>query len=329
MRRLLRIHEFHVALAIAVLAASIGIANPTFLTLSTLYDLLKSCVEPGLFALGVLVVLVSGGIDISFAAIGIFSLYATARILEGARFSGAAACAFLLAGGIGTALGAANAALISRFRLPTLIVTLGTAGAFRGAMLGFIGTAMITDIPQDLVGFARISLFRRTLESGETIGLSVFVLILAAAAIGVWLFLRYTMLGRCAYAMGGNLEAAERAGFSLGRARLAIYGGVGFLSGIAGLVHGAMMRNADPFDLVGTELGVIAAAVLGGASITGGRGSVLGTVLGVFLIVLVNNSLIFLSVPPYWKRAVVGLVIIASIAISAQANRARRRGGSA
>ncbi|MBN1420170.1 MAG: ABC transporter permease [Planctomycetes bacterium] len=327
MRRLLRVREFHLALVIVALAASIGIANPAFLSLSTLYDLLKSCVVPGLFALGVLVVLVSGGIDISFTAIGIFSLYAAARILEGARFPGAAACAFLLAASIGTALGAANAGLISRFRLPALIVTLGTAGAFRGAMLAFLGTAMITGIPEGLVRLARFSLFRRTLESGETIGLSIFVVILGVAAIAVHLFLRHTMLGRCAYAMGGNLEAAERAGFSLGRARLAIYGGVGFLSGIAGLAHGAMMRNADPFDLVGTELTVIAAAVLGGASITGGRGSVLGTLLGVFLIAMINNSLIFLGVPPYWKRAVVGLVIIASIAISAQAG--RRMGGSA
>ena len=118
--------------------------------------------------------------------------------------------------------------------------------------------------------------------------------------------------------MGGNVVAAERSGVNLRGTHFFVYGLVGCLAGLGGLMHASMMRYAQPFDLVGSELVVIAAVVLGGASITGGKGSVPGTVLGVFLLVTVHNSLLLIGIPPYWQKVVVGADIIGSTAVAAR-----------
>jgi simple sugar transport system permease protein len=138
------------------------------------------------------------------------------------------------------------------------------------------------------------------------------------AAVAVWLILRYTMPGRGVYALGGSPVAAERAGFNIRRVQFFIYGFVGLLSGTAGVVHASTMRNANPFDLVGMELLVIAAVVLGGANIAGGSGTVVGTILGVFLLVIINNSLILLRIPSYWQKVAIGLVILVSTGVTAR-----------
>jgi simple sugar transport system permease protein len=295
----------------------IGTMNPAFFSLANAFDLMKSSVVMGLLGIGVLLVLVSGGIDISFTAVAAFSMYVTCRILVAADYSGSVLVAFVLAGALGAGLGLVNAVFISWFRLPTLIVTLGTASLFRGFLLAFIGTAIINNLPPGLVRFSRWTIFSERLPSGETIGLSVSFFLLVLVAVAAWVFLRYTLAGRGIFAMGGNLEAAERAGFNLTGLRFLIYGVVGCLSGVAGIVHASMMRNANPFDLLGTELTVIAAVVLGGASITGGTGSVLGTLLGVGMMITINNSLILLQIPSYWQRVAVGLIIIASTGVAA------------
>ncbi len=328
MKKILLNHELLLGLVVVAAALAIGAQNPAFFTLGNVYDLLKSSVVPGIFALGVLIVLVSGGIDISFTAIAAFSMYVTSTILLGRAVSAPTAAAFLLAGTIGCLLGMVNAVFISFFRLPTLIVTLGTASLFTGCLRAFIGTKVIYDLPPGLVRFSKALLFERTLPRGETIGLSPSVFLFLGAALVTWFLLRYTMVGRGIYAMGGNPEAAARAGFSLTRLRFLIYGSVGFLSGIVGIVHTAMMRKADPFDLVGMELVVIAAVVLGGAGIFGGRGTVLGTVLGVLLIVMINNSLILVGIPSYCQKAIVGVIILASTGLSAQGQRLTQRGGA-
>jgi len=123
------------------------------------------------------------------------------------------------------------------------------------------------------------------------------------------------MLGRSFYAMGGDRESAERAGFNILRTQLIIYGFAGLLSGIGGMIVGALFRQANPFSIVGTELDIIAAAVLGGASIAGGRGSVIGTLLGVVLITIAKNSLVLLGIPSEWQRVIVGFFILLGTAI--------------
>ena len=326
MRRLLRRQEFWLALITLVLGVGIGLANPAFWSLANLFDLCKSSTVMGLFALGVLIVLVSGGIDVSFAAIGAFSMYVTSKVLFALGFQGSAAIAFLLAALIGVSLGLFNALFIAFFRLPTLIVTLGSASLFRGFLLAFIGTTIVNNLPEGMVRFSKLTLWERTLPDGTTVGLSSSFLLFVLACLLTGFLLQRTMLGRGIYALGGNPVAAERAGFRIRRQQFIIYGLVGLLSGVAGLAHACMMRNANPFDLVGLELNVIAAVVLGGASITGGRGTVLGTVLGVLLIVTINNSLILLDIPSYWQKVVTGLVILVSTAITARTGGRRIHG---
>jgi simple sugar transport system permease protein len=326
MRRLLRRQEFWLALLLLVLGTGLGLANPAFWSLANLLDLCKSSTVTGLFALGVLVVLVSGGIDVSFAAIGAFSMYVTSKALLALNLGGSAAVAFFLAGAIGISLGLINGLFIALFRLPTLIVTLGSASLFRGFLLAFIGTTIVNNLPPGMIRFSKLTLWERTLPDGTVVGLPASFLLLVMAALLVDFVLRWTMLGRGIYALGGSLIAAARAGFRIRRQQLFIYGLVGVLSGVAGLVHACTMRNANPFDLVGLELNVIAAVVLGGASITGGRGTVLGTMLGVLLVVAINNSLILLNIPSYWQKVVTGLVILASTGITARTSGQRVRG---
>jgi simple sugar transport system permease protein len=321
LQRTVRTQEFVVGMTVIALSLLIGAINPVFFSVANLFDLLRSATVEMLFALGVLIVIASGGIDVSFTAVAVFSLYTSVRILNGMDYDGGMALPYLLASLIGVTLGLFNGLLIALFKLPTLIVTLGTQSLFRGFLLFFIGGIIIRDIPDGMTAFARSSLLTITAPNGALVNLHVAVLLPLAAGIITWLLLNYTMLGRSVYALGGAPEAAERAGFNIRRTQLFIYAFVGLLSGIAGMTYGALNRQANPFDLVGTELDVIAAVVLGGATITGGRGSVIGTLLGVMLIVIINNSLILVGIPSVWQRVVIGAIIIIGTGVSAYQSR--------
>lgn len=316
MKKLFLKNEFLVALTIIALSLVIGTVNHAFFSLANLFDILRSSVVMGIFAVGVLIVIISGGIDVSFTAIAVFSMYVTTKILIALNFQGPIAVALLLSAGIGLLLGLVNAALISSFKLPTLIVTLGTQSMYRGFMLAFIGSAYIIDIPQGMIRFSKLDLIRLPTAAG-TIGLHFSIVLLLITVVFSWYLLRYTMLGRGIFALGGAAVAAERVGFNIRGIQYFIYGFVGFISGMAGVVHSSLARMANPFDIVGTELNVIAAVVLGGARITGGHGTILGTLLGVCLIVVMNNSLILLGVPSYWQQVVVGLLIILGTGVPA------------
>jgi len=140
--------------------------------------------------------------------------------------------------------------------------------------------------------------------------LPVSVLALFIAAVVTWWLLNRTMMGRGVYAMGGSLPIAERLGYNLRSIHLFVFGYTGMLAGIAGILHVSTNRLANPFDLVGTELDVIAAVILGGARITGGTGTVVGTLLGVVLVTLINSVLILIGVPTTWQKVIIGAFIL-------------------
>ncbi len=305
-------HEIIILVIIVLLSIIIGSINHAFFSMGNIYSLLKSSIVMGIFALGVLLVLVSGDIDISFTAIGAFCMYVTGKIVINFMPDSSMIVIMIISGLMGISLGLINAIFISLFKLPGLIVTLGTASMFRGIMLTFIGTRIINKLPDSMVAFSKLKFLNYTLTDGRVVGLSSAFLIFVFLAVIVALMLKYTVIGRAIYALGGDRVATARAGFNIKAVQFFIYGTVGFLSGIAGILHSAFMRNAIPFDLVGDELTVIAAVVLGGTSITGGKGTVFGAVLGVFLLVLINNSLILVGIPSYWQKAVIGLIILIS-----------------
>ena len=298
------------AALIVITCAIIGTLNPDFLHIATLFDILRASAIRGLLALGVFVVLAAGGLDVSFTAIAAFVMYALTLIvvnfLPGAGIVPILVCAGL-AGGI---LGAMNGLLVNALRAPALIVTIGTQYALRGALLSFVGTALFMNIPASMSDFGQFPLATVTTARGLTVTLPAYVLLTVLAALATWWILNYTLIGRAIFAVGGKPEIAARLGFRVGHVRVFVFAYAGMLAGVAGVLHVSANRLANPFDLAGTELPVIAAVVLGGARITGGSGTVLGTMLGVILITLVSSVLILLGIPSSWQTAILGGFII-------------------
>lgn len=317
MKKVVQTSEFYVAVVVLALFLVIGSQNEAFFTTANLFDLIRSGVVPGIFVMCAMLVIVSGGIDVSFPAIATFSMFSATKILHSIQYDGPVIAAFLLSGLIGLFLGIINAVFISLFRLPTLIVTLGTSSMFSGFLLTFVGSSQISDLPRPLLAFSKEQIFKFTNESGITVGLPAAVLITLGVIVSVAMLLRYTMIGRGIYALGGDAVSAERVGFSPVRLQFFIYSLVGLLAGIAGMIHTTMMRNSNPVDLLGTELLIIAAVVLGGTRITGGHGTVLGSLLGLILVVTIQNSLILLGIPSYWQRFVIGALILIGTGVAA------------
>lgn len=318
-------NEGVLALTIVVLVLAVGIADASFWTLSTMLNIVTSTLDNLIFAMGALIVIISGGIDVSFMAIGIFAGYSVVVLTNRTGFGADTAwVGFALAGVIGVGLGTLNALSIAALRLPTLIATLGTQGIIRGVLLAYVGSKVVPNYPAALNDLSTNYLVTAHGAGGDT-RLSILILPAIVICVLVSLMLRYTMVGRGIFAIGGEAESARRAGFPVTRIQIFIYLLVGLLAGIAGLMHVTQVRLANPYELVGGELDVIAAVVLGGASIFGGKGSVLGTVLGVVLIALIRNSLILLGVPGTWQRAAVGAMLIIGVTAQVLSSSARRR----
>lgn len=300
-----------------------SIVDPNFLSIATLFDLFRNGLIMGIFAIGVLLVLISGGIDVSFTALAAFAMYATTKTLVMLGVGESVVLAFLMAGAVGLVLGLVNAFFVATLRLPTLIVTLGTLSAFRGALLTFLGSDLISNVPGGMRDLSRSMLIRGTNAEGYFYSLPSAVLVLLVVVVLTWLILYRTMLGRNIFAIGGSIESARRIGIPVRRTQYFVYVYVGVISGIAGIVHASLARVANPFDLVGLELSVIAAVVLGGARLSGGTGTITGTLLGVALIVVIDNSLITLGIPSTWQNVVIGLLILLGTGVPAwQARRA-------
>ncbi len=254
--------------------------------------------------------LISGGIDVSFTAIAAFTMYVTAMALNAAMpwMPWYGALAFGMA--VGACLGAINGVLIAVMGLPTLIVTLGTLSIFRGFMLTFVGQKQITTLPPGMRDFGRMMLLRGENADGSFYTLHGAFVVTVLVIVLTWGILHRTMLGRQIFAIGGSVESARRIGINVAGVQMFVYVYVGILAGLAGVIHASMARVANPFDLVGLELSVIAAVVLGGARLMGGYGTLTGTVLGVALIVLVRNSLIVLGIPSTWQSVAIGVLIL-------------------
>lgn len=319
-------NEIFLIIAIAVLSLVIGLSNSVFFSLATPFDLLRSSLIEILFALGLLIVLVSGGIDISFPIVGIFAGYTTVVIMLHYELDTYSLwIPLVLAAIVGAILGSINALLIAGFGLPTLIATLGTTGMFRGFLLSYIGSVYIANIPLGLDQFSTADLISVQTSSGTLARLHVLVIPILILAIAIAFMMRRTMFGRTIYAIGGNEESARRMGMSVRWTKARIYMLVGALSGVAGILYISLQRKADPYDLAGTELEIIAAVVLGGASIMGGYGTVTGTILGVLLINLIKDNLILLGIPGSWQRAAIGLMLLIGVMSQAISDKRRAR----
>jgi len=310
-RRRPEVITFCLLVAICVV---VSIVNPAFLQPSSLIDIGRTSVVMGLFALGVFVILAAGGIDVSFTAIAAFTMYSM-TLLVSKHFPGIPMPVIMLMATLGGAiLGVVNGLLVHNLKVPSLIVTIGTQYLFRGALLSFVGTVWIMSLPPQMGAFGRMPLLQFQAATGAMITLPMYFIALPLAALLTWWILNHTLMGRAIFAVGGNPNIAERLGYNLRTVHIFLFGYAGALAGLAGIIHVCANRQANPFDLVGTEINVIAAVVLGGARITGGTGTVLGTLLGVLLIVVINSVLVLVGIPSTWQRLVVGSFILLAAA---------------
>ena len=316
-------NETLVAVVIILFCVVASASDPRFFSATTLTDLLRASIVIGIFAIGAMLVLISGGIDVSFTAIAVFAMYASTVLTLGTNPELPWYLIFTLSILIGAALGALNGLFIAGFGLPTLIVTLGTLSVFRGFLLTFVGSERISKLPPGMRDFSRAVIARGTTEAGNFYALPLAFAALVIVVVLTWFILHKTLLGRSIFAIGGSLESARRIGVNVRAIQFFVYIYAGALAGLAGIIHGSLGRMSDPFSLVGLELSVIAAVVLGGARLTGGYGTVSGTLLGVALIVLVQNSLIVLGIPSTWQSVAIGMLILIGTGLPAwQARRA-------
>ena len=303
-----------VALLLMVIALSLHPqVSDTFLTQENGLNVLRQISVNLCLSIGMTLVILSGGIDLSVGSVLAFSGAIAAGLLKNGLQIPAldVALQFTVAGAIvvgitvGAALGWINGWVITRFRIPPFVATLGMLSVARGLTRLWTGGYPITGLGAD---FAHIG-------TGHFLGLPMPVWI-AGTLVGMFVLItRKTRLGRYLYAVGGNERAAQLSGLNLKQIKIAVYAIGGGLAGVAGLLLTSRLDSATPNAGIGYELDSIAAVVIGGTSLSGGRGSVLGTVLGCLIIGVLNNGLVLLAVSPDWQLVIKGLVILAAVAL--------------
>lgn len=268
---------------IVVYSVFVTIKNPGFFQIQTVFDIIKTSSTTMIVAMGLLVVMISGGIDVSFMAIALFGSYTSLYIMIQTGINNLA-FAFAVSMAIGVVLGLVNAVLISWLKLPPFIITLGTQNLFHGIMTTFISDKSFGSgvLPECLHKFGQGTLFKVATANGST-GLTVSLIPVLIAGLATYFILRKTMIGRGIVAIGNDEESARRAGFNPFKIRLFVYAYSGALAGMMGIVYAAQVNALYPNKMVGDELMVVAAVVIGGTKITGGQGKIFGAVLGVLL----------------------------------------------
>lgn len=287
-----------------------------FLTMDNFLNVFRRSSVNGIIAVGATAIIISGGIDLSVGSMLAFAGMMGAWAMQkagGASLTTSTMFFGTLVGIVtGLACGLANGLLITKLKLPPFIVTLGTMSAFRG-----IAYVMNDGQPYNVPNYTYLG-------DGEVAGLSVSVVIAAVIMIAASLVLRYTPLGRYTYAIGSNREAAFHAGVKVDRNLTAIYTLAGLLVGIAAMIATSRTISAQPTAGLGLELDIIAAVVIGGASLSGGRGTIIGTVVGTLLIGFLRNGCTLLRISTNVQLIVIGAIIIVAVSVDQMArNRAK------
>jgi ribose transport system permease protein len=289
--------------ACLIVALVVALTTPSFVDLGNLNNLVLQVSIVAIMAVGSTIVIFCGGIDLSpGSAIALITVVlASAVKLWGVPFWPAVLLALL----IGIVLGLINGVLTAYLRIPSFITTLAALSAFRGVAFMFNNGSPVS----------QVSPWLEPIFYGRLAGLPLplfYVVILYAAAF--WL-LRYTAIGRSIYAVGGNASAARLSGIDVARTQLIAFVIAGFCAALAAVLMAARLNSGSPNYGVGLELSAIAAAVIGGASLSGGRGSVLNTAIGAMTIVVVQNGLNLNAVPTSVQNVVIGAIIVLAVGI--------------
>jgi ribose/xylose/arabinose/galactoside ABC-type transport system permease subunit len=287
------------ALAVAALIVFASVATDTFLTERNLTSVSRQIVTNGFLSLGMLLVILTGGIDLSVGAVVAFAGLLAAGLQAYVPWP----VAVLVALAMGLLVGAVNGVLVARFKLQPFIATLATMGSLRGLLY------MYSETPQ----YPEDPLFRSLLGGGFIGPLPVPTLLFLIALPIVWFYLSHTVSGRAVYAIGVNPEAVRLAGISVRRHVTAAYIASGFLAALAGVLLASRVGVAQPSVGVGYELDAIAAVVIGGGILGGGGGTVIGVLGGVLALAAVDNVLNLFNVESYYQQFLKGMIILVAV----------------
>jgi rhamnose transport system permease protein len=304
--------EFSVAAAIVALGLVLAVAAPGYFSASNLSDLFLANLPVLLVAIGMTLVIVTGEIDISVG-----SMFAICSVAAGilaksgmpVLLAGLSACA------LGSALGSMNGALVAYVGIPSIVVTLATMTALRDGLRWATEGAWVQDLPP---AFQWLGLTQGVFPLFAT---AVTIVVTTAFAWG----LRHVAAGRAIYATGSNPDAARLAGLNTAAVKLTAFAVLGTLTGLAAVLNAVRFNQIPTNTGIGLEMKVIASVVVGGASVAGGTGSVIGTVLGVVLLAAIGPALTFLGVSAYWERAIQGAIILVAVAAEGVRHTAYRR----
>jgi ribose/xylose/arabinose/galactoside ABC-type transport system permease subunit len=315
-RRLLKAlasQEALLAIAVVGLAIAVGFYNPRFLATRNLSDVLLGNAYIAVAAVGMSMVIISGNIDISVGSlIGVLATLSGTLAVDGAPII----VTWLVPLVVGVLVMAVQGAVIAYLRIPAIVVTLGMLSILKGGLISVTGGKWITDLP-DSFHLADIELF-------STVPMPVFLMIVTTIFAALWM--RHSASGRTIYAVGGNAEAARLCGISRPRTTVMVFALHGFFAGIAALLYATQLRVIQSTVPPNLELTIITASVVGGVSILGGVGTVIGSSLAAILIAEIASALVFTDVSPYWIRAVQGTLIL--VTVIADILRRRRMAGA-
>jgi simple sugar transport system permease protein len=321
LRRIQRRPEIWLIGVIFIVGAFFSVTAPGFLTIANFVDLLESYSVQAILALGLFVVLVSGGIDISFAATASVSQYVAAMLATQAQMPGIVCIGAGLL--IGTTLGCLNAVLIHFIRITSIIASIAAMSVTFSFLMYFSGGKSIYNLPDWWTD--RIVFWQWEDEAGDLTRITLPIVAMVVAALFTSLMMTRSTVGRQIYAMGGNGEAARRVGANIAVLHFVAYGFLGFMAGLAGLLQAHRVGESVPSAMYGSELAVLSAAVLGGASLSGGIGTVPGVLCGIVLLAMLQNGLNLLGISSYFFQIVIGFVILISTSITVLSSRKRRR----
>ncbi|MFR6885593.1 ABC transporter permease subunit [Streptococcus pneumoniae] len=297
--------ELTTVIALIILMAVITIINSNFLTANNLLNLLLQVTSNALIAFGMTFVILTGGIDLSVGSILALSSALTAGLLGSGM---PVTLAILISLILGCILGMMNGLLISYGKLAPFIVTLATMTIFRGATLVYTNGNPITK------GLSDTFLFQ-FLGQGYIVGIPFPVIIMFIVFIVLYVLLHKTAFGKSVYAIGGNEKAAYISGVKLNKVKIIIYSISGIMASISGLIITSRLSSAQPTAGASYEMDAIAAVVLGGTSLSGGKGRILGTLIGALIIGVLNNGLNIIGVSVFWQQVVKGVVILIAVLI--------------
>jgi rhamnose transport system permease protein len=298
----MRTRELSVAAAILVLAAALAAIAPAYFVPENLRDLFLANAPVLIIAIGLTLVILTGQIDISVGSVfAICGVVSGVLVKEGVPVA-VAACGAVLAG---AALGTINGALVAYARIPSIVVTLATMVAWRDALRWATQGAWVHDLPAE---FQWLGLTQRSYPV-------LLAGVVAALLCGTMWAMRYLAAGRAVYATGSNREAARLTGLNTPLIVFSVFAIAGALTGLAAVLNAVRFNQIPANAGLGLEMKVIAAVVVGGTAVMGGRGSLLGTLLGVILLGAIGPALTFMGVSAYWERALQGAIILIAVAI--------------